>query len=363
MAKDYYKILGVSEKASQDEIKRAYKELAKKYHPDLNKSDGAEDTFKEVNEAYKVVGDEKSRQQYDQFGTADQTGFQGGGAGFDFHGFDINDIFEGFFGGSGRRSGPRKGSDLRYDMEITLEDCAFGSQKTVSLEKKVQCTKCHGKGGTDIDTCKTCRGSGYQQVTRRTPFGLFSSTGPCSDCKGAGEVIKHKCSECSGAGRIEKEKKITINIPAGIEEGMSLRVPHEGEAGEKNAQAGDLFVVVHVKKHSQFVRKEDDLYVDIPISFVQAVFGDEIEVPPLKGKARLKIPTGTQTGTLFRLKEHGIKHLEESGTGDEFVRAIVQVPTKLSKKQKELLEQFAKASGDDINPQKGFFSKLKEAFE
>jgi len=366
MAKDYYATLGVSRNASQDEIKRAYKELAKKYHPDLNKSRGAEERFKEINEAYSVLGDEKSRQQYDTFGTSEgfggfHSGFQAGEGGFDF-----SDIFESFFGGfdsfgmGGRRRGPRKGADLHYELQIDLEDVFHGAEKTIAFEHYVRCERCKGLGGTNVEQCPNCNGRGVVQSTKRTIFGVFSTTTTCHKCRGEGAVVKDTCEQCGGEGRVVRERKLAVKIPRGIEDGMSIRINGEGEPGEKNAPHGDLYVLVMVKKHPLFERKKDDLFTAVPLSFVQAVFGDEIEVPTIDGKAKLRIPAGTQSETSFRLKGKGIHGLRTGAAGDEFVKVRVEVPTKLNKKQKEILEEYARHS--DVSLQKGFFSKLRDAF-
>ncbi|MBW3023229.1 molecular chaperone DnaJ [Candidatus Woesearchaeota archaeon] len=366
MAKDYYSILGVSKGANKDEIKRAYKTLAKKYHPDLNKEAGSEEKFKEVNEAYKVLSDDKLRQQYDNFGTADErfSGFQAGAGGFDF-GDIFNSIFEGFggFGGfGGRRRGPRRGSDLSYELDIDLEEAASGTEKNISFDKYETCSHCKGLGGTNVEKCETCHGSGYVQNTRRTPFGVFSTTTNCPKCKGEGVVVNDKCKYCGGEGKVVKERKIKVKIPAGIETGTSIRISGEGEPGEKGASHGDLYVLIRVKKHKTFERKGDNILTTVPISFVQAVFGDEIEVPTLEGKARLKIPSGTETETLFRLNNKGIRNIRTGRHGDEFVRVRVEIPKKLNAKQKKALEEFAKVSGSSVAPQKDFFSKLRKKF-
>ncbi len=373
MAKDYYDILGVDKNASKDEVKKAYKRLAKKYHPDLNKEQGAEEKFKEINEAAAVLGDDKRRAQYDRFGTeANQfNGFQG----FDFsdfsgfQSFDFDDIFDTFFGGNpffGGRRGRRnqRGSDLRYNMEITLEEAASGAKKEVIIPRMEVCTKCDGSGAdskSDIVTCDTCHGTGYVKRTARTPFGMFSTTSPCDVCNGRGTVIKKKCTLCKGTGRIEKQRKIKITVPAGVESGSTLRLAGEGEAGKNGAQTGDLYIQINIAEHGLFDRKGSDLYIQLPISFVQAVLGDEIEVPNIDGKSRMTIPQGTQTNTVFRLRGKGIKRLNSFGQGDEYVTVVVQTPTKLSRKQKELLMEYARQSKEHVSPHKGFFSKLKKA--
>lgn len=380
MSKDYYQILGVEKGASKEEIKKAYKRLAKKYHPDINKESGSEDKFKEINEAASVLGDDKKREHYDRFGTtADNAGSGAGGfGGFDFRDFSgfggggdiFGDIFDQFFGGSmggrSRRGRARRGSDLRYDMEITLEDAAFGTKKTIIIPRLETCSHCKGSGAeseSDIRTCSSCNGAGAVKQTRQTPFGIFATTTTCPTCNGAGKEIRRRCSACHGEGRIEKQRKIEVDIPKGVDNGTNLRVTGEGEAGEKGAPAGDLYVVIHVREHEFFKRMDSDINCEIPISFVQAALGDTITIPTLTGKADLKIPANTQTDTIFRMRGKGIPSLHGYGNGDQNVRVVVQTPKKLSKKQKEALEMFAKASGEDVKPQKSFFKKIKEHFK
>lgn len=354
--KDYYEILGVSKDASKEDIKKAYKRLAKKYHPDINKEDGSAEKFKEINEAASVLGNDEKRANYDRFGTADVSGGFGGG-GQDFSGFDFSDffgggfddVFEGLFGGGRRRrAGPQRGSDLRYDLEIELNDCAFGAEKHIVIPRMATCDRCEGTGAqnpSDVKNCDVCSGTGVEKRVQRTPFGLFQQTGPCSKCHGEGKIVKEPCPVCDGDGRVQKNTKIEIDIPKGADNGTKLRVRGEGEAGQKGGGSGDLYVVLHVKEHDTFEREENDLNVDIPISFAQACVGDEIQVPTLEGKAKLKIPAGTATDTIFRMKGKGIPSLRGYGTGSENVRVVVQVPKKLTKKQKEILKEFDKLGG------------------
>jgi molecular chaperone DnaJ len=364
MAKDYYKILGVSENASKEDIKKAYKRLAKKYHPDLNKSDpDAAEKFKEINEAASVLGDEKKRAQYDRFGSTSE-GFGGGTGGFDFSdfgfsdfGFDFEDIFDTFFSrGFGRHSrGPRRGADLRYDLEITLEEAAFGTKKNIVVPRMEKCDECNGTGAlsdSDINVCDKCNGRGRVQNIKRTPFGIFSTTTTCPKCRGEGKVITKPCPKCNGTGLVHHDRKIEIKIPNGIDDGNELRIPGGGEAGTKNGAPGDLYVVVHIRPHDIFSRSGNDINIEIPISFSQAALGDEINVPTLKGKAKLKIPQGTQTNTIFRMKGKGIPNLHGYGAGSENVQVVVKTPTKLTKKQKELLRELEK----NTKNKKGFFS-------
>ncbi|MBI2549035.1 molecular chaperone DnaJ [Candidatus Woesearchaeota archaeon] len=372
-AKDYYEVLGVAREASREDIKKAYKRLAKKYHPDLNKDPDATQQFKEINEAASVLGDEKKRAQYDRFGTTAQD-FGNGTTGFDFRDFgfdtgpvDFDDIFESFFGGgffSGRRRSSRRGADLLYDLEITLEDAFHGLTKEITVPRMAACAPCQGSGASSssaVKTCPECQGSGFIQRAQRTPFGIFSTSTTCPQCKGERQIIEDPCEECNGTGRVHTTTKMGVTIPAGIENGTRLRIAGHGEAGEKNGTTGDLYVRVYVRAHKFFERHGDDLYCEVPISFIQASLGDEIEVPTIDGKARLKIPLGTQTNTVFRMREKGMPDIQNGARGNQNVQVIVQVPTKLNKTQKEALEEFAKTMGKDIKPSKSFFGKLKQA--
>lgn len=365
-SKDYYKTLGVEKGATTAEIKKAYKKLAKKYHPDINKDESAQEKFKEINEAASVLGNEEKRKQYDQFGS---DAFRNGGNGQDFSGFDFSnfgggfggfeDIFDAFFGGSrGRRQTQRKGSDLRYDMEITLEEAAFGVQKTIHVEKRNKCDVCKGSGGEEVESCSTCHGTGYIRTVKRTPFGAFQSTGPCTECSGTGKVVKKPCKKCHGEGFVVSEKKIKVDIPKGVDEGMRLRIAEEGDFGPRGTIPGDLYIFIHVKEHEFFVRDGEDINVEIPISFTQAVFGDTIEIPTLSGKAKLKIPPGTQSGTIFRMRGKGIESMRGYGHGDQNVSVIVDVPKKLDKKQKETLKEYQSLIGEHAKPQKSLFKKI-----
>jgi molecular chaperone DnaJ len=366
--KDYYKILGVEKNATKEEIKKAYKQLAKKYHPDLNKESDAEHKFKEVNEAASILADDQKRQKYDQYGSK---AFSGGGGpeGFDFSGmgsnFDFGDIFDAFFGGGGNshfggrgRNRDQAGSDLRYDLTISLEEAAEGVKKDLKIRKRVSCNHCKGLGGKDIETCKTCHGQGMVRQTRRTAFGIFQTTTACPDCNGNGKQTKHPCSHCEGTGISVDTVHIKVDIPTGVENEMRLRVQGEGDAGARGAGAGDLYVFITVTEHEFFSREGADLHLAIPISFVQATLGTEIEVPTLFGRGKLKIPAGTQTGTIFRLREKGMPELHSHHQGDELITVTVEIPKKLNSKQKQALEEFAKASGDDVQPQKGLFAKI-----
>lgn len=367
MAKDYYKILGVDKNATKEEIKKAYKGLAKKHHPDLNKEEGSTEKFKEINEAAAVLADDQKREQYDRFGTTAKQfrGFEGfdfGDFESDVGSFDFDQIFESFFGrgfGGRRRRGPERGADLRYDLEITLEEAAKGVVNHISIPKLVKCEKCDGSGAesdNDVVTCSDCDGSGIQRREQRTPFGIFATQTTCGKCRGSGSYIKKECRTCDGTGVVRKTRKLEIKIPAGAEEETNLRLVGEGEAGQKGAEAGDLYIIIHVKEHDIFERVGDDLHINFKIPFAIAALGGEIEVPIIDGKAKLKIPSGTQSNTIFRMRGKGIPYLHGTGSGDEMVEVIIQVPEKLSKKQKELLKEFEKES----KHKKGFFRKVFE---
>ncbi len=350
MEKDYYKILGVQKGASKEEIKKAYKTLAKKYHPDLNKNPDAAERFKEINEAASVLLDDKKRDQYDRFGTAD-FGTQGfdpfsGFSGFDF---DLNDIFDSFFGGLGggfRGRRQKRGDDLRYDIDISLEECATGVKKEIKIPKNERCDDCNGTGadkGKALEKCEDCKGTGFVKTVKRTPFGIFQTSHSCRKCGGRGTVITKICRTCDGAGLIRKIKTIEVDIPAGVESGQRLRVAGEGE-DITDGMPGDLYIFIHVKPHPVFRRESTNIFLDVPISFTQAVFGDEVEVPTLKGTAVLKIPPHTQTNSVFRMKGYGIPGIRTHTPGDQFVRVVIETPKKLSKKQEQLLREYAKES-------------------
>ncbi len=375
MAKrDYYEILGVTKTASQEDIKSAYKKLAKKYHPDVSKEDGASEKFKEISEAYAVLSDGNKKAQYDQFGHAgfDQRYTQEDiFRGFDFDIFDeifgrssgVDNIFDMFFGGS-RQQRRQRGNDLQYSVKISLKEAAFGITKDINLNKKAQCKDCDGTGAKDgeLVTCPTCKGSGYSTTTRRTPFGYFSTTTNCSKCHGLGRYPKHECKHCNGSGLVNEVKKLSVKIPAGIDTGSTLRIKGEGEA-VKNGSSGDLFLVIHVEKNELFERREDDLYYKTLITFSQAALGTQINIPTLEDEITMKIPAGTQSGTIFRLKGKGIKHLDFNGNGDLYVEVFIKTPTKLSKKERQLFEEISKI---EVKPEKSdrtFFSKVVDAFK
>jgi molecular chaperone DnaJ len=377
--KDYYEVLGVPKTASEDELKKAYRKLARKYHPDVNRDNPkeSEEKFKEINEAYEVLSNTERRQQYDQFGHAAFDGSQGGGPGGFGGGFGagaggFGDIFDMFFGQSGfgfggsRAPGPERGADLRYDMEIAFEQAAFGLETEIQVPRTEDCSACHGTGaapGTHPETCPQCKGTGQTQVVQNTPFGRMVNVKTCDRCRGEGKIVHSPCQECHGRGKVRNRRRIKIKIPEGVDTGSRLRVAHEGEAGLRGGPPGDLYVYIFVKKHKLFTREGDDVICEVPISIVQATLGDEIEVPTLDGKVQLRVPEGTQSGTTFRLKEKGIPHLRGHGRGDEHVRVKVVTPKALTDRQRELLLEFAQIGGENVNPEeKGFFKKVKDAF-
>ena len=366
---DYYDILGISKNSSQEEIKKAYKKKAKQFHPDLNKDNPqAEEKFKEVNQAYKVLSDQQARTQYDQFGheTFEQSQKNGGGPnpGFNFNqGFGgFEDIFSDIFGGGFRQQ--RKGADLQAEFTITLNESFRGVEKELDVTKNDPCTDCKGTGAKDakMKTCEECKGQGRVLRQQRTPFGVFQTQAMCGACQGTGQQPETVCSTCRGQGSVRKNKTIKIDIPAGVDNGQRIRIQGEGEAGPPGVPPGDLYLYVTVKPHDLFEREGSDLHCDIPISIPQAAFGDDVEIPTLDKKAVLEIPAGTNSHTRFKLSGYGMPRVNGRGKGDLYVRVKIQTPKKLSKEQKSALEAFAKASGEGVKPQKGFFDKLKDAF-
>lgn len=370
MAKDFYETLGVDKSASADEIKSAYRKLAKKYHPDLNKGDeGAAQKFKEVNEAYQVLSDDQKRQQYDMYGNADMggAGFNGQGGFGGFEGFGgFGDIFDNIFGGGMRgrpQNGPQRGSDIRVGMRLDFEEAAHGVRHDVTVTRLEQCDECGGTGakaGTERRTCPTCNGTGQERVQQQTMFGSFVNVQPCRTCGGEGTIVDTPCEKCRGKGTIQQQRTISVSIPAGIDNGQVLTMRGEGNAGKRGGPAGDLQIVISVKPHKLFERLGNDLYLDMDITMMQAALGDEVEVPTLDGKVRYKVEPGTQPGTVFRLKNKGIQHLNSSRMGDLYVRANVQIPKKLNERQKKILRDFE----DKIRTKdkETSFSKPKDAF-
>lgn len=383
--RDYYEVLGVSKDADAKEIKKAYRKLAMKYHPDKNPGDkAAEEKFKEINEAYEVLSDEEKRSTYDRFGhdgLNGQAGF-GGGQGFGgfggsggFGGFEdiFGDIFgSGFggFGGSGgssRRRGPRRGADIRQSVTIKFEEAAFGKKIKVKINRSEECDECHGSGakpGTTKKTCPTCHGSGTVQSVQRTPFGNIASQRTCSTCNGEGEINESPCNKCHGKGSVRKTKTIEVDIPAGIDDGQMIKLSGQGEVGEKGGPRGDLYIVVNVQKHDIFTREGYDVYIEMPIRFTQAALGDKLEVPTLDGKVSYTLPEGTQTGTVFRLREKGIPKLRSNSRGDQYVKVIIDTPKKLNEDQKELLRKFDESCGNKVHEkQRSWKSKIDNFFK
>ncbi|WP_430534278.1 molecular chaperone DnaJ [Listeria rocourtiae] len=378
MAKrDYYEVLGVSKGASADEIKKAYRKLSKQYHPDINKDAGADEKFKEISEAYEILSDESKRAQYDQYGHVDPNqGFGGGasygGEGFGGQGFGgFEDIFDTFFGGGGSSrqdpNAPRQGSDMQYTMRLKFKEAIFGKEAEIEIPREESCDTCDGSGakpGTHPEKCSHCGGKGSINVEQNTPFGRIVNKRTCQYCNGTGKEIKEKCDTCHGSGRVTKTKKIKLKVPAGVDDGQQMRVAGEGEGGVNGGPNGDLYVVFVVARDEFFEREGADIYVEVPLTFVQAALGDEIDVPTVHGKIRLKIPAGTQTGTTFRLRNKGVPHLRGSGTGDQHVVVKVIVPKKLDEKQKDILREFATTTGDKVDENsEGFFDKMKRAFK
>lgn len=369
--RDYYEILGVSKSATKDEIRKAYRKLSKKYHPDLNKEADAEEKFKEATEAFEVLSDENKRANYDQFGHAGPNqGFGGGGGGFGGDGFGFEDIFSSFFGGGARRqdpNAPRKGNDLQYTMTIDFMDAVFGKETEIQIPKDETCDTCDGSGakkGTSPETCSHCGGSGEISVTQDTPFGRMVNRRACHHCDGTGQYIPDKCSTCRGKGTVRVNKTIKVSIPEGVDDGQQLRVSGQGDPGVNGGPAGDLYIVFNVRSHEKFIREGDNIYLEINLSFPQVALGDEIKVPTVHGDVNLKVPAGTQTGARFRLRDKGVKNVHGRGIGDQIVVAKIATPKKLTEKQKELLREFAAISGDDVEGySSSLFDKIKRTFK
>ncbi len=375
---DFYETLGVSRAANAEEIKRAYRSLARKHHPDVSENKAeAEHRFKEINEAYEVLSDPRKREQYDRFGTVGNgAGAPGGfgdfGFGQNFGGSGFGDIFDIFFGDragaqqtQARRSGPSRGSDLRYDLEISLEEAFSGTTREIQFNHLAQCQTCSGSGaapGTLITPCDRCQGSGVMRMVRQTPLGQFVTQSACTQCGGEGHVITHPCEHCGGRGRREVERKLTVKVPAGVDDGSRIRITGNGEAGIRGGQAGDLFVYLSVARHSLFQRNGLDTYIDVPITFPQAAMGGQIEVPSLEGPLPLLVSGGTQSGTTLRMRGHGMPSVRGTQRGDHIVTVHVVVPSKVNKRQRELLEEYARISNDRLDD-RSFFDKFKDAFK
>lgn len=376
--RDYYEVLGLQKGASDDEIKKAFRKMAMKYHPDRNPDNKeAEEKFKEVNEAYAVLSDPDKKSKYDRFGHAGvdpNAGFGGGAGGFDgFGGFDFSDIFDMFGGGGGfggfgggrrsaRRNGPMKGRDLQKEITIDFTEAIFGCEKEVELNKMVQCKTCNGEGtapGTSKRTCDACGGTGQVTQVSNTPFGRIQNVTTCSKCDGTGQIIDTPCPDCHGAGAVRKKVKIKINIPAGVDNDSVIPIRGQGEPGTNGGPNGDLYIVLNVRPHSTYKRRGDDLYLDLPISFDQAALGAKVSVPGFNETYSYTIPAGTQTGSNFRLKGKGVKNPRTGRYGDLFVKVIVEVPTKLSSKEKKAIQKMAGELSEKAYPKKSKFSKLK----
>lgn len=388
--RDYYDVLGVERSASDDELKKAYRKLARQYHPDVNPDNSdAEAKFKEINEAYETLSDGNKRAQYDQFGHDGPAGFGGGGQDFG----NVNDIFDMFFGGgfgsSAQQKGPRKGQDLRYDMTIEFEEAVFGTEKTINIPRWETCHTCNGTGakiGTSPTTCSRCNGSGQVITTQRTPFGQFQTSKTCPECGGKGKVVKDPCSECSGQGKNRITKKIQVKVPAGVDSGSRLRMTAEGEAGELGGPNGDLYIYINVRPHAIFKRDEEDIYMDQEINVAQAALGADVEVLTLEGKVTLTVPAGVQNGAKFRLRGKGVKNIKGYGKGDQYVTIKVVTPHQLTAEQRELFQKlgntfhqdpvtvddkYTRMNDDDKKKEekseeskgKGFFGKIKHAVE
>ena len=372
--RDYYEVLGVSKGASDDEIKKAYKKLARKYHPDLNPDNKeAEEKFKEANEAYEILSDREKRGRYDQFGHAGvDPNFGAGGGGFDgsFDFGDLGDIFGSFFGGGfggGRRSNPnapQRGESIRLSLILSFEEAAFGCEKAVTVERLEPCPSCQGSGcaeGTTPEVCPDCHGTGTVQVRRQTPMGVFATSSPCTRCGGKGKIIHQPCRECRGAGSVRKRKTIQASIPAGIDNGQTISIRGQGNAGKNGGPAGDLLVTITVRPHEIFRRDGTSVLCEAPMTFAQAALGAALEIPTIDGKVKYDIPEGTQSGTVFRLKGKGIPSINGRGRGDQYVTVYIETPRNLSKEQKEALRKFAETMGDEnYEERKGFFGKGKK---
>ena len=372
--RDYYEVLGVDKNASEDEIKRAYKKLARKYHPDMNPGDKeAEEKFKEINEANEVLSDPEKKANYDQFGFAgtdpNYGAGQGGGFGGGFDFGDLGDIFGSFFGGGfgggqARRNGPQRGESIRASVSVTFKEAAFGCEKEVTIQRSEQCTTCKGNGcapGTTPEICPDCHGSGVVQVQQRTPMGVFASSRPCQRCHGTGKIIHQPCTDCGGTGAVRKRKTIKINIPAGIDHGQTISLRGQGNAGKNGGPAGDLLITVMVQPHELFRREGNDVLCEAPITFSQAVLGATLEIPTIDGQVKYDIPEGTQTGTVFRLRGKGIPVLNGRGRGDQYVTVTIETPRGLNREQKDALKKFDAALGEgNYEKRKSFFGFNKK---
>lgn len=380
--RDYYEVLGVSKGASEEDIRKAHRKLAKKYHPDLNRDNPeAAEKFKELNEAYEVLSDKDKRARYDQFGFAgvDPNYGAGQGGGFGGSGFggfdmgDLGDIFGSFFGGGfggssrSRRNAPQRGETLQQRIILSFEEAAFGCEKEISINRTESCEDCGGTGaekGSSVETCSNCRGSGMVTQTQRTPLGMFQTQAACPNCRGTGKIIRKPCKKCNGTGKVRKSRTMKVKIPAGIDDGQSIQLRGQGNAGINGGTNGDVIVTIAIRPHPIFTRDGNNVICDIPISFPQAALGDTLQVPTIDGKVEYTIPEGTQNGTVFRLKGKGIQNVNGRGRGDQYVRISIEVPTRLTEHQKRLLRDFESSTTDENQTQrKSFWDKVKDAFK
>jgi molecular chaperone DnaJ len=366
--RDYYEVLGVSRTADADELKKAYRRLARQYHPDINKETGAEERFKEVNEAYEVLSDREKRRAYDRFGHAGVDG----NVGYSDFGFGgISDIFEEFFGfgtgASARRRGPRRGNDLQYDLEISLEEAVFGCEKEIEIHRMDVCPDCQGsraEPGTTPVRCSQCNGSGEVRRVQQSILGSFVNVTTCPTCQGTGEVISTPCQRCRGNGQVQTSKTITVRIPEGVDDGTRIRLAGEGEPGFRGGPPGNLYVLLHVRRHPIFRRSGDDIVLELNINVAQAALGDKVTIPTLEGEESIQIPAGTQTGRIFRVRGRGVPHLRRSGRGDLLIVVQVVVPTELDDRQRELFQELGTTLGREVIPQqeRGFMDRLRDVF-
>ena len=368
--RDYYEILGVQRESEDAELKRAFRKMAQQFHPDVNREAGAEAKFKEVAEAYEVLSDPQKRQLYDQYGHA---GVNTNG-GPDFSNFQtfgsFSDIFEQFgniFGGAaggGTRRGPQRGTDLRYDLVLTFEEAAFGTEKVLELPRLETCPRCTGSGAepsSELKRCPTCSGSGEVRKVQQSFFGQFVNVTVCTRCRGEGQIVSTPCKECRGDGRIQVTKKLTVKIPSGVDNGQQIRLTGEGEGGPKGGPAGNLYVILDVKSHAHFKRDGADVHLELPITFPQAALGDQIEVPTLDGSEKLVVPAGTQTGRVFRLRDRGVPRLRGMGRGDQYVTVAVRTPGHLSAREKELYDELSTLAKQGEGHDRGFFGRVKDS--
>ena len=370
--RDYYEVLGISKGASEDEIKRAYKKMARQYHPDLNPGNQeAEEKFKEVNEAYEVLSDAEKKARYDQFGHAGvDPNFGAGGFDGSFDFGDLGDIFGSFFGGGfggGRRTNPnapQRGESIRMALAISFEEAAFGCEKSVTIDRTEPCDTCHGSGcapGATPEVCQDCHGTGTVQVRRQTPMGVFATSSPCPKCGGKGKIIHQPCKDCRGSGSVRRRKTIQATVPAGIDNGQTISIRGQGNAGKNGGPAGDLLITITVRAHELFRREGTSVLCEAPITFTQAVLGAELEIPTIDGKVKYTLPEGTQSGTTFRLKGKGIPAINGRGRGDQYVTVYIETPRNLNREQKEALKKFAEAVGENnYEERKKFFKKFKK---